>query len=125
MNKGLHVLAIALAAAVFTAGCQTSQGTGTLVGGAGGAALGAIIGHQSGHGGEGALIGAAAGAMAGAIVGDQVDDNRRQDQGSRTQTAPPPAQTEHRVHGRYETRVVETESGETYEERVWVPDPGK
>jgi hypothetical protein len=70
--------------------------------------------------------------MAGAIVGDQVDDNRRQRPRSQTQTAspppqtqtaPPPPQSERRVRGHYETRVVVTESGETYEERVFVPDP--
>ncbi len=53
-------------------GCTTTQqgaGTGALAGGA----LGAIIGHQSGHTAEGAVVGAAAGGLTGALVGEQMD----------------------------------------------------
>jgi len=53
-------------------GCTTTQqgaGTGALAGGA----LGAIIGHQSGHTAEGAVVGAAAGGLTGALVGEQID----------------------------------------------------
>ena len=53
-------------------GCTTTQ-KGAAIGGLGGAALGGIIGHQSGHGVEGALIGAGAGAVGGALVGEQMD----------------------------------------------------
>lgn len=35
--------------------------------------VGAIIGHQSGHGWEGAAIGAGAGALGGYIVGNEQD----------------------------------------------------
>ncbi len=53
-------------------GCTTTQ-KGAAVGGLGGAALGGIIGHQSGHGAEGAVIGGAVGAISGALVGEQLD----------------------------------------------------
>lgn len=53
-------------------GCTTTQ-KGAAIGGLGGAALGGIIGHQSGHGAEGALIGAGAGAVGGALIGEQMD----------------------------------------------------
>ncbi|MCK5288905.1 MAG: glycine zipper 2TM domain-containing protein, partial [Candidatus Omnitrophica bacterium] len=52
--------------------CTTTQkdiGIGSIIGGG----LGAIVGHQSGHGAEGALIGAAAGAIGGGIVGEKAD----------------------------------------------------
>ncbi len=55
--------------------------TGTVVGGLGGAAVGGIIGHQSGRGLEGALIGGGAGALAGNAIGNAQDqrnyDNSR------------------------------------------------
>ena len=50
-------------------GCTTTQ-KDTTVGALGGAALGGIIGHQSGHGGTGAAIGGAAGAIGGMLVGE-------------------------------------------------------
>ena len=52
-------------------GCTTTQNAAT-IGGLGGAALGGIIGHQSGHGVEGAAIGAAAGAIGGVVVGEHI-----------------------------------------------------
>ena len=53
-------------------GCTTVQ-KGAAVGAAGGAGLGAIIGHQSGETGKGALIGAGAGALVGALAGDAIE----------------------------------------------------
>lgn len=47
---------------------------GAAIGGLGGAALGGIIGHQSGHALEGAAIGAAGGAAAGGLIGSSMDD---------------------------------------------------
>ena len=47
---------------------------GAAVGAAGGAGLGAIIGHQSGETGTGALIGAGAGALVGALAGDAIEN---------------------------------------------------
>ena len=113
--------AMLIATLVWGVGCETTPvQEGALIGGALGAGAGAIIGHQSGHQGEGALIGAGAGALTGALVGDQVEQNRRrspaQQRGQAFGTVQP-VQT-----GHYENRVVRTPSGETYEERVWVPD---
>src|SRR5690348_5394624 len=56
------------------AGCESNAGTGALVGGAAGAGIGAIIGHNShGRTGSGALIGGAAGAIGGALIGNEMD----------------------------------------------------
>ena len=95
-------------------GCETRAQEGALIGGGIGAGTGAIIGNQTGHAGGGAAIGGAIGALSGAIIGDQAD------QANRRQAAPPPPTRHQRGH--YENRIVRTPSGETYEERVWVPD---
>ena len=55
------------------AGCETKGQSGAVLGGLGGAAVGAIIGHQSGHAGTGALIGTAVGAGGGYVVGNEMD----------------------------------------------------
>ncbi|MBX3176530.1 MAG: glycine zipper 2TM domain-containing protein [Candidatus Hydrogenedentes bacterium] len=109
--------------ALILAGCNTTPTQdGAVLGGLLGAGTGAIIGHQSGRQGEGALIGAGVGAITGAIVGDQVDERRQrsypQNQYSHPQPSAAPARTQ---HGHYDVRIVRTPSGETYEERVWVP----
>lgn len=109
--SAMAVLGIAASALVLM-GCQTRAQEGALVGGGLGAGAGAIIGSTSGHAGGGALIGGAVGAVSGAIIGDQVD--RR----NRNQVPSPPQN----VRGHYENRVVRSPSGETHEERVWVPD---
>ncbi len=49
---------------------------GTVIGGLGGAAVGGIIGSQSGRGLEGAAIGAGLGALAGNAIGDSRDRRR-------------------------------------------------
>ncbi|MGI6458579.1 MAG: glycine zipper domain-containing protein [Candidatus Hydrogenedentales bacterium] len=115
------LITLALAATVATAlmGCNTTPvQDGAVFGGALGAGTGAILGHQVGKQGEGALIGAGLGALTGALVGDQIDKAGRQ---------PAPQATAYRsaapvASGHYETRIVRTPSGETYEERVWVYD---
>jgi len=60
---------------VVVIGCQNMNNTekGAVVGGAGGAGLGAIIGHQVGHRDAGALIGGAAGALMGGMAGQAED----------------------------------------------------
>jgi uncharacterized protein YcfJ len=110
-------------AALLIGGCNTTPTQdGAILGGALGAGAGAIIGHQSGHQGEGALIGAGVGALTGAIVGDQVDEARQgrypQNRNTHPQPTAVPARTQ---NGHYDIRIVRTPSGETYEERVWVP----
>lgn len=70
-------LACALAACVLStlAGCATNTRgqNGALIGGLGGAGLGAIAGNQVGHAGTGAAIGALAGAVTGGVIGDEID----------------------------------------------------
>jgi uncharacterized protein YcfJ len=63
---------------------QFNAGNGALIGGAAGAGLGAIVGHNShGRTGAGALIGAAGGAIAGGLIGGQMDKNEREDREAR------------------------------------------
>ncbi len=118
MKKNL-LIALTFVATAALAGCNTTPAQdGAVVGGALGAGLGAIIGNQShGRSGEGALIGAGVGALTGALVGDHVDDRR---QGTRRVTTVQNHSQPQRGH--YETRIVETPSGERYEEKVWIPD---
>ena len=58
--------------------CSTNQGTGTLIGAGGGAALGGVLGAIIGKDGKGAAIGAAiggaVGAGTGAIIGKHMDN---------------------------------------------------
>jgi hypothetical protein len=58
------------------AGCRSPYyaDQGALVGGLGGAGVGAIVGNAVGNTGAGALIGAGAGALGGALVGNALDD---------------------------------------------------
>jgi hypothetical protein len=67
--------ALLLSFVPFLAGCAMNSRAenGALLGGLGGAGLGAIAGHQVGHTGAGAAIGALAGAVTGTVVGDQID----------------------------------------------------
>lgn len=120
--KRLSILCL-LASAVLVAGCNTTPTQdGAVVGGALGAGLGAIIGNQSGHSGGGALIGAGAGALTGALVGDQVDEARKQPYPQNQQVVRQPTSLPARTqNGHYDIRIVRTPTGETYEERVWVP----
>ncbi len=73
--------AAALLLAASLAGCTTptgepnNTGTGALVGGLGGAGLGAALAHCNPA--AGALFGGAAGAITGAIIGNSVDQQSR------------------------------------------------
>ena len=69
------ILMIVLAS-VALAGCTGTQ-KGATIGGLAGAALGGIIGYQSGHGVEGALIGGGVGAAGGALTGDAMDKDKK------------------------------------------------
>lgn len=60
------------------AGPNTQRGIAT--GGLAGAAVGGIVGHQSGRGLQGAAIGAAGGAAAGGLFGNARDQEQRQNQ---------------------------------------------
>ncbi|MCE9544387.1 MAG: hypothetical protein K8T25_02535 [Planctomycetia bacterium] len=77
MTHPTRITLIALLCAGSLAGCQTPAShtdQGALLGGLGGAGVGAIIGKQSGNTGAGAVIGAAAGALTGAVVGNKMDE---------------------------------------------------
>ncbi len=67
----LFTLALVISSVSCAAGPNAR--TGAVVGGLGGAALGGIIGHQSGRGLEGAAIGGALGAVGGGVVGNAQD----------------------------------------------------
>ncbi len=68
-------LFITLIAASSLASCATGPNAqrGAVIGGLGGAAVGGIIGNQSGRGLEGAAIGAGLGAVAGNAIGNSQD----------------------------------------------------
>lgn len=75
MKRGI-IVSLVLILVLFTAGCASmgqKSKTGAVAGGLLGAAVGGIIGHQSGHGIEGALIGGAAGVLGGGLIGNQMD----------------------------------------------------
>jgi outer membrane lipoprotein SlyB len=77
--KKLKAIASLVAIATLT-GCGTGPDaqTGTVLGGLGGAAVGGIIGNQSGRGLEGAAIGGGIGAVAGNVLGNARDERRNQ-----------------------------------------------
>ncbi len=64
-----------LASVVFgPSGCASSRTKkGAAIGGAAGAAIGAVIGSQSDNTGKGAIIGGAAGAVVGGVIGHYMD----------------------------------------------------
>jgi len=69
---------IALAAALPLAGCASMNSTqkGAVIGAAGGAVVGGVIGNNNGSTAKGAILGAAVGGVAGAIIGSQMDKQR-------------------------------------------------
>ena len=75
MKKKLSQIAAAVVVACSLASCAGGPNaqTGAVLGGLGGAAVGGIIGNQSGRGLEGAAIGAGLGALGGAAIGDAKD----------------------------------------------------
>jgi len=73
-----HIL-LTLITVVSFSSCASGPNTqrGAVIGGLGGAAVGGIIGNQSGRALEGALIGGAVGAAGGAAIGNSKDRQRR------------------------------------------------
>ena len=67
------LLAVTIPCSFVSCASGPNAQTGTVIGGLGGAALGGIIGHQSGRGLEGAAIGGALGALGGNMLGDAQD----------------------------------------------------
>lgn len=76
---GRTIVGTLIAATGF--GCANMNNTqrGAALGGAGGAGLGAVIGHQFGATGAGALIGGLAGTAGGALAGNMKDEADRRD----------------------------------------------
>jgi outer membrane protein OmpA-like peptidoglycan-associated protein len=73
--------AFALAAAVGLSACaslNSSKEKGAVIGAAGGAAIGGIIGNQTGSTARGAVVGAVIGGAAGAIIGHQMDQKAKE-----------------------------------------------
>ena len=76
MKKG--ILIFATAGLLLTGvSCGPNAQTGAVIGGLGGAAVGGIVGNQSGRGLEGAAIGGAIGAGSGALIGNAQDQRNR------------------------------------------------
>jgi outer membrane lipoprotein SlyB len=83
MNRFKKGIIVSTLLALPLAGCESKAGTGAIVGGVGGAAVGGLIGSKShARAGEGALIGGAVGALGGALVGHGMDkaDEKKKDQ---------------------------------------------
>jgi hypothetical protein len=72
MRPGLAAIVCLAGALGCTSPYRSDQGA--LVGGLGGAGLGALVGHAVGNTGAGAAIGAGVGALSGAAVGGSLDD---------------------------------------------------
>lgn len=73
----LRVFCICTVTLLVASGCQWPSsyvGRGTGLGALGGAGIGALIGHATGHTAVGALIGTGVGAVAGNVVGTGLDD---------------------------------------------------
>jgi len=71
-----RILILITAASLSSCATGPNAQRGAVVGGLGGAAVGGIVGHQSGRGLEGALIGGALGAAGGAAIGNAKDRRR-------------------------------------------------
>jgi outer membrane protein OmpA-like peptidoglycan-associated protein len=75
MRRILAVVVVGIVAAMLSMGCaMTSRDRGILIGGASGAVLGGVIGHQSDNTAVGAILGAAVGGAAGGIIGNYMDN---------------------------------------------------
>ena len=76
--KSLTLIALVglLAGCTYPNGQPNNTGTGALIGGAGGAAIGAIADRR--NPGVGALIGGAVGAVTGGLIGNSMDEQQRE-----------------------------------------------
>ena len=80
--KNLKITSLLLSLALVFGGCSSmnNKAKGGIIGGAGGAALGALIGHAAGNTAVGAVIGTAVGAGAGVLIGNHMDKVKKQAQ---------------------------------------------
>jgi outer membrane protein OmpA-like peptidoglycan-associated protein len=75
LNAGKQILIVWSSIAIVLAGCKNMNKTqkGAVIGTAGGAAVGAVIGKAAGNTAMGAIIGAAVGGTTGVIIGKKMD----------------------------------------------------
>ena len=82
MSNLVRRVGVASAAALLlmTAACQSlnKKEQGAIIGAAGGAVVGGVVGKQTGSTARGAIIGAAVGGAAGAIIGHQMDQKAKE-----------------------------------------------
>lgn len=73
-------ISLSLLTVLTFASCATGPNaqTGSVIGALGGAAVGGIIGHQSGRGLQGAALGAGVGALGGNAIGNSQDQRNVQ-----------------------------------------------
>ena len=79
--KGTQMAAaLVLATTVATSGCASmnNKERGAVIGAGAGAAVGGVIGNQTGSTARGAIIGAVVGGAAGAIIGHQMDQQAKE-----------------------------------------------
>lgn len=71
---------LSLGVVAVVSGCASfnKKGEGALIGAGAGAAIGAVIGNQTGSTARGAIIGAAVGGLAGTIIGNQMDQQAKE-----------------------------------------------
>jgi YMGG-like Gly-zipper len=76
---------VGIIAISFSVGCSNMNNSqkGAVVGGAGGAALGAIVGKQLGNTGAGAAVGALSGLAAGGLIGNAEDATEQRENAQR------------------------------------------
>ena len=72
-NVAALLTVVTLGSGLTACSSMNRTGRGAVIGAAGGAAVGAIIGKQVGSTARGAIIGAAVGGAAGAVIGRQMD----------------------------------------------------
>jgi outer membrane protein OmpA-like peptidoglycan-associated protein len=74
-HSAIAALAVVTLGTSSLTGCAqiSKTGKGAILGSAGGAAVGAVIGRQVGSTAKGAILGAAVGGAAGAVIGRQMD----------------------------------------------------
>lgn len=79
-NASIRLSAMFVAAAVVLSGCagMSQKQRGAVIGATTGAAVGGVIGNQTGSTARGAIIGAVVGGAAGAIIGNQMDQQAKE-----------------------------------------------
>jgi outer membrane protein OmpA-like peptidoglycan-associated protein len=75
MKQFINLLLVVSISSLVFAGCKTMNKTqkGAVIGGAGGAVAGAVIGKAMGNTAMGAIIGATVGGVTGAVIGRKMD----------------------------------------------------